>query len=98
MTRNKGLAGLALAGLAAAILVAVVPRSHSRPAAVVPRGTRPVPHVQTRHPKRVPPVFTTSRAAVPILMYHVIAPPPEGAPFPLLYVKRQELSAQEDTS
>ena len=31
---------------------------------------------------------------VPILMYHVIAPPPPGAPFPGLYVAPSELAAQ----
>jgi peptidoglycan/xylan/chitin deacetylase (PgdA/CDA1 family) len=33
-------------------------------------------------------------AAVPILMYHVIAPPPAGAPFPGLYVEPQEFAEQ----
>jgi peptidoglycan/xylan/chitin deacetylase (PgdA/CDA1 family) len=33
-------------------------------------------------------------AAVPILMYHVIAAPPAGAPFPGLYVAPQEFAAQ----
>jgi peptidoglycan/xylan/chitin deacetylase (PgdA/CDA1 family) len=32
--------------------------------------------------------------AVPILMYHVIAPPPSGAPFPGLYVPAAEFAAQ----
>jgi peptidoglycan/xylan/chitin deacetylase (PgdA/CDA1 family) len=32
--------------------------------------------------------------AVPILMYHVIAPPPAGAPFPGLYVTPSEFAAQ----
>jgi peptidoglycan/xylan/chitin deacetylase (PgdA/CDA1 family) len=32
--------------------------------------------------------------AVPILMYHVIAPPPAGAPFPGLYVQPQLFSEQ----
>ncbi|HEY0515842.1 MAG TPA: polysaccharide deacetylase family protein [Solirubrobacteraceae bacterium] len=32
--------------------------------------------------------------AVPILMYHVIAPPPAGAPFPGLYVPPQEFAEQ----
>jgi peptidoglycan/xylan/chitin deacetylase (PgdA/CDA1 family) len=32
--------------------------------------------------------------AVPILMYHVIAPPPAGAPFPGLYVPPAEFSEQ----
>jgi peptidoglycan/xylan/chitin deacetylase (PgdA/CDA1 family) len=33
-------------------------------------------------------------ASVPVLMYHVIAPPPSGAPFPGLYVLPAEFSAQ----
>jgi peptidoglycan/xylan/chitin deacetylase (PgdA/CDA1 family) len=33
-------------------------------------------------------------ASVPILMYHVINPPPVGAKFPGLYVTREELQAQ----
>jgi peptidoglycan/xylan/chitin deacetylase (PgdA/CDA1 family) len=33
-------------------------------------------------------------AAVPVLMYHVIAAPPAGAPFPGLYVQPQEFAAQ----
>jgi peptidoglycan/xylan/chitin deacetylase (PgdA/CDA1 family) len=35
-----------------------------------------------------------SHAAVPILMYHVIAPPPLGAPFPGLYVDPAQFAAQ----
>ena len=34
------------------------------------------------------------KATVPILMYHVIAPPPPGAPFPGLYVPPEEFAAQ----
>ncbi len=33
-------------------------------------------------------------ASVPVLMYHVIAPPPPGAPFPGLYVTPEEFAAQ----
>jgi peptidoglycan/xylan/chitin deacetylase (PgdA/CDA1 family) len=33
-------------------------------------------------------------ATVPVLMYHVIAAPPSGAPFPGLYVQPQEFAAQ----
>jgi peptidoglycan/xylan/chitin deacetylase (PgdA/CDA1 family) len=33
-------------------------------------------------------------ATVPVLMYHVIAPPPSGAPFPGLYVLPDEFAAQ----
>jgi peptidoglycan/xylan/chitin deacetylase (PgdA/CDA1 family) len=36
-------------------------------------------------------------AAVPILMYHVINPPPAGAPFPGLYVPAAEFAAQMRT-
>lgn len=32
--------------------------------------------------------------SAPILMYHVINPPPEGAPFPGLYVPKQEFAQQ----
>jgi len=32
--------------------------------------------------------------SVPILMYHVIATPPAGAPYPALYVPRAEFEAQ----
>jgi peptidoglycan/xylan/chitin deacetylase (PgdA/CDA1 family) len=37
---------------------------------------------------------TPGTASVPVLMYHVIAPPPAGAPFPGLYVQPQEFAAQ----
>ncbi|HET8811296.1 MAG TPA: polysaccharide deacetylase family protein [Gaiella sp.] len=34
------------------------------------------------------------RRAVPVLMYHVIADPPASAPYPDLYIRRDELRAQ----
>jgi peptidoglycan/xylan/chitin deacetylase (PgdA/CDA1 family) len=37
---------------------------------------------------------TPGHATVPILMYHVIAAPPAGAPFPGLYVQAQEFASQ----
>jgi peptidoglycan/xylan/chitin deacetylase (PgdA/CDA1 family) len=37
---------------------------------------------------------TPGTASVPVLMYHVIAPPPTGAPFPGLYVQPPEFAAQ----
>jgi len=40
------------------------------------------------------PVGPPGQDAVPILMYHVIAPPPAGAPFPGLYVEPAEFAAQ----
>ena len=41
-----------------------------------------------------PATGTPGTASVPVLMYHVIAPPPAGAPFPGLYVQPQEFAAQ----
>ncbi len=41
-----------------------------------------------------PPTGRPGTASVPVLMYHVIAPPPVGAPFPGLYVLPQEFAAQ----
>ena len=40
--------------------------------------------------------FARSRAAVPILMYHVIAPPFADSPYPRLYVPPAEFAAQMD--
>jgi peptidoglycan/xylan/chitin deacetylase (PgdA/CDA1 family) len=37
---------------------------------------------------------TPGTATVPVLMYHVINPPPAGAPFPGLYVPSDEFAAQ----
>jgi peptidoglycan/xylan/chitin deacetylase (PgdA/CDA1 family) len=37
---------------------------------------------------------TPGTTPVPVLMYHVIAPPPPGAPFPGLYVPKAEFAAQ----
>jgi peptidoglycan/xylan/chitin deacetylase (PgdA/CDA1 family) len=41
-----------------------------------------------------PPVGPLGTEPVPILMYHVIAAPPAGAPFPGLYVAPEEFAAQ----
>jgi peptidoglycan/xylan/chitin deacetylase (PgdA/CDA1 family) len=41
-----------------------------------------------------PATGTPGTASVPVLMYHVIAPPPSGAPFPGLYVQPDEFAAQ----
>jgi peptidoglycan/xylan/chitin deacetylase (PgdA/CDA1 family) len=42
------------------------------------------------------PTGNPGTASVPVLMYHVIAPPPPGAPFPALYVPEPEFAAQMD--
>jgi peptidoglycan/xylan/chitin deacetylase (PgdA/CDA1 family) len=41
-----------------------------------------------------PPTGRPGNAVAPILMYHVINPPPPGAPYPLLYVPRGEFLEQ----
>lgn len=41
-----------------------------------------------------PPLVTDFHAAVPILMYHAISPPPPGAPLPDLFVPEAEFEAQ----
>lgn len=76
---------LALAAAASAALWMRSPSRHSPP-------PRRAVHA-AKQPRRVidPPA---SFAAVPILMYHVIANPPAGAPFPLLYVPAAEFAAQ----
>jgi peptidoglycan/xylan/chitin deacetylase (PgdA/CDA1 family) len=53
-------------------------------------ASRPVPSTSANSSSTGPP----GTAAVPILMYHVIAAPPPGAPFPGLYVLPSEFAAQ----
>jgi peptidoglycan/xylan/chitin deacetylase (PgdA/CDA1 family) len=53
-----------------------------------------IPHSKVLKP---PPTLATGKpgtATVPVLMYHVINPPPAGAPFPGLYVPAAEFAAQ----
>lgn len=61
-------------------------------------GAKPVRSAQTATAARTASVPRgTGRpgdAVVPILMYHVINPPPPGAPYPGLYVPRGEFAAQ----
>lgn len=61
----------------------------------------PVAHRVTHAPRRGSTASTLpagdgtpGNATVPVLMYHVIAPPPSGAPFPGLYVLPAEFAAQ----
>jgi peptidoglycan/xylan/chitin deacetylase (PgdA/CDA1 family) len=103
--RTAALTALALAILAAAIAVlaersggASKPASatrdaNARAAAVHARerhgGSSAASTVATDRPTGKPGV-----EPVPILMYHVIAAPPAGAPFPGLYVPPEEFAAQ----
>jgi peptidoglycan/xylan/chitin deacetylase (PgdA/CDA1 family) len=84
-----------LVGAAVAVLVFVVFRGGS-PRAGTTAAPTPRRHVAApRHPvrkKRV--VVRPSTASVPILMYHVIAPPLPTAPYPGLYVPPAEFAAQ----
>ena len=99
--RRQAVAAIAAAIVAVAIVVALVGigGSSKRTAA----NTRPT-HSAGR-PVRPGAGHSPSRGAgassgpprsepVPILMYHVIAPPPPGAPFPGLYVAPGEFAAQ----
>jgi peptidoglycan/xylan/chitin deacetylase (PgdA/CDA1 family) len=98
--RAGALAALA-AALAAAVAVALSiggSSSHPRRAA---RSARTAPH-HSGAPAAQSSAGTATGAStgppgsepVPILMYHVIAPPPAGAPFPGLYVPPAEFSEQ----
>jgi peptidoglycan/xylan/chitin deacetylase (PgdA/CDA1 family) len=65
------------------------------------RAALPRKHLRGLHGTSSTPAAPVSAATgppgagpVPILMYHVIAPPPAGAPFPGLYVPASEFAAQ----
>lgn len=75
------------AGLAVAAGAVVLARSHP-PA---PSARRPHPASRPSSRSRLRPDL---QVPVPILMYHVIAPPPADAPFPGLYVPAPEFAAQ----
>ncbi len=90
---------LAVAGaIVAAVLVTGGSPSHPGPSGgAALAGTR---HAVARHRSVAavirlgPATGHPGDATVPILMYHVIAPPPPGAPFPGLYVPRAEFASQ----
>ncbi len=90
--RLTAIATIALAGCAiVAIALAAGGSSSGRPGAA-PRDAARQRAVGTPGVARAtgPP----GTEPVPILMYHVIAPPPAGAPFPGLYVPPEEFAAQ----
>jgi peptidoglycan/xylan/chitin deacetylase (PgdA/CDA1 family) len=79
--------------------------SHSTPPNAASAAPRAASRVQTRHVRPTHHVGSRSTvhgvatgkpgtATVPVLMYHVINPPPSGAPFPGLYVPADEFAAQ----
>ncbi|MGO9499643.1 MAG: polysaccharide deacetylase family protein [Solirubrobacteraceae bacterium] len=72
----------------------------ARKAGARPASTR-TGHSKTFSASRLPKTTVTGvgtgkpgTATVPVLMYHVINPPPAGAPFPGLYVPSDEFAAQ----
>ncbi len=99
---------LAVAGLIAAVLVALAvvlatrPGGSSEPAARRTQSANSIHRTQpglTASPgatSRTPATGRPGTGSVPILMYHVIAPAPAGAPFPGLYVAPAEFAEQMD--
>ena len=94
------IAAVALAALAIVVLAgrsggsaqSAAPAASSRRSSAKARGASGVPAAGTAGASTItgPP----GTEPVPILMYHVIAAPPAGAPFPGLYVEPQEFAAQ----
>jgi peptidoglycan/xylan/chitin deacetylase (PgdA/CDA1 family) len=96
--RRRRAAALIAAGVAAVIAVAALAGgSHtpSRRASPAAPSTAAVRHADSSAgaptSRRT---GTPGTRAIPILMYHVIAPPPAGAPFPGLYVEPAEFAEQ----
>jgi peptidoglycan/xylan/chitin deacetylase (PgdA/CDA1 family) len=100
--RRRRVAGLtALIAVAAATAIVALsaggpspPRHQASPRLA---GSSPPPRSPRVSPSTVRPGAATGppgSVAVPILMYHVIASPPPGAPFPGLYVPPVEFAAQ----
>jgi peptidoglycan/xylan/chitin deacetylase (PgdA/CDA1 family) len=58
------------------------------------QSVRSAPHAGSTAAALGPGTGRPGTARVPILMYHVINPPPPGAPFPGLYVSASEFAAQ----
>jgi peptidoglycan/xylan/chitin deacetylase (PgdA/CDA1 family) len=104
--RRRRIAALTAVGLVAVIAVAVAVASSGggSPAKAGKvalarhraRGHRAGGHARFHPGSTVTgtPTGKPGTTPVPILMYHVIAPPPPGAPFPGLYVPAPEFAAQ----
>ena len=102
LRRRLGALG-SLAAIAAAIIVVVTltggSSTHRRTGSGGP-PLRAAAHSATHHRRLAAvahlgaPTGHPGDATVPILMYHVIAAPPPGAPFPGLYVPRAQFAAQ----
>ena len=83
----------ALGVLGAAGVLAWLPfRGHS--AAAPPKPTQSIRVVVKKTLEPLPPPKGPHKAPVPILMYHVLAPPLPNAPYPDLYVKPADFRGQ----
>jgi peptidoglycan/xylan/chitin deacetylase (PgdA/CDA1 family) len=101
--RRRRVTALSAVILAIAAVVAIVASSggssraptnpHARPIARSPTPARPAARTGGSTVTGRP-TGQLGTEPVPLLMYHVIAPPPPGAPFPGLYVPQDEFAAQ----
>jgi peptidoglycan/xylan/chitin deacetylase (PgdA/CDA1 family) len=101
--RRRAGALLALGAVLIAILVAVAASGGKSPSSSG-QGQRLASRTRSGHrgsattPRSTPAAAkgtgVPGNATVPILMYHVINPPPAGAPYPGLYVPADEFAAQ----
>jgi len=94
-----GLLAATVALVAVIVLLAVRPRSTSTPDSQRARAAHSSAAARAAGSARPPQTADTASGRpgtlpVPILTYHVIAPPPAGAPFPGLYVTPSEFAAQ----
>ncbi len=106
IARRRALALGALAAVFVAVAIAALASggsgghgAHGSRTAVAAHGTHKLSRASSQSSARAGGIATTpsgppGHESVPILMYHVIAAPPAGAPFPGLYVEPSEFAAQ----
>jgi peptidoglycan/xylan/chitin deacetylase (PgdA/CDA1 family) len=97
--RRRAGALVALAGALLAVVVVLAAGSSGGSPTTRSTGSPIGSGAAKSHPRQARAPVSSSggpsrTVAVPILMYHVIAAPPSGAPFPGLYVSPQEFAAQ----
>ena len=73
-----------------------VPPVTAEPTALAPTRSRTIARAKPLAAAPYPVRAASRSAAVPILMYHVIAPAPADAPYPGLYVTPHDFAAQVD--
>jgi len=102
LRRRRAQAGGLIVAMAAAVAAIVIANGSGGTSAREPVTTGSLrAHPGAKHAEHPSSTVSPSAAGgapgrqpVPILMYHVIAPPPPGAPFPGLYVPPVEFAAQ----